>query len=172
MITCQNCGHANTDGSNFCRYCGIKFSPLSNSQSVQPFQPTQSPPAFGHEAPRPYSWKTDEFNIPKKTNARKTEQIDRVLPLENFHNQMSAMHAPTQQYSMQPNFHGQNMMSNGYRCPRCATQLLPQVTKKISTAGWVVFAVLLIAFFPLFWLGFLIKEEVSVCPVCNVQLHK
>jgi hypothetical protein len=39
--------------------------------------------------------------------------------------------------------------------------------RKISNAGWVVFAVLLVTFFPLFWIGFLIKEDVPVCPVCN-----
>lgn len=55
----------------------------------------------------------------------------------------------------------------GYHCPRCHSQLLPRRERRISTVGWIVFAVLLIAFFPLFWVGFLIREDVSVCPVCN-----
>ena len=166
-MTCQNCGHANTDGSNFCRFCGIKFAPLQSAP------PVQQPPAFGQGIPRPYSWKTDEFNISKPTSARKTGMIDRVKPLADFQSSTSPINGQTQNYGIQQQQRfGQNAMITGYRCPRCSTQLLPQVTKKISSAGWIVFAVLLVAFFPLFWLGFFIKEEVSICPVCNVQLQK
>ncbi|MEZ5345214.1 MAG: zinc ribbon domain-containing protein [Pyrinomonadaceae bacterium] len=150
MITCQNCGHANTDSSNFCRYCGIKFSPLGVSPIPRRQQIPQNPPPYGKEQPRPYSWKTDEFNLPTKTSARKTEQIGNVLQLDQFQEPMSPANARTQQYSMQHAGQGLNMISHGYRCPRCSTQLLPQVTKKVSAAGWVVFAVLLVTFFRCF----------------------
>jgi hypothetical protein len=62
------------------------------------------------------------------------------------------------------------MIAQAYRCPRCFSQHLPRYEKKISTAGWIVFAVLLITFFPLFWIGFLIKEDVRICPMCNLRV--
>ena len=32
-------------------------------------------------------------------------------------------------------------MNYNYRCPRCGTHNFPLMTRKISTAGWIVFAV-------------------------------
>jgi hypothetical protein len=49
-------------------------------------------------------------------------------------------------------------------------QFLPQIERRISTTGWIVFAVLLVMFFPLFWVGFLIKEDVRVCPSCKTRI--
>jgi hypothetical protein len=51
------------------------------------------------------------------------------------------------------------------------SQMLPQIERSISTAGWIVFAVLLVVFFPLFWVGLLIKEDVHVCPACKTRLR-
>jgi hypothetical protein len=50
------------------------------------------------------------------------------------------------------------------------TQMLPRAERRISTAGWIVFAVLLVFFFPLFWVGLLIKEDVQVCPNCTSKV--
>jgi hypothetical protein len=57
-----------------------------------------------------------------------------------------------------------------FRCPRCMSTHMPRMERRISTGGWITFAVLLVLFFPLFWIGLLIKEDVSVCPVCNLKL--
>nr|AUN37236.1 hypothetical protein [uncultured bacterium] len=46
------------------------------------------------------------------------------------------------------------------------TQTMPRIERRISTAGWITFAVLLVFFFPLFWIGLLIKEDVPVCSNC------
>ncbi|MGI8669729.1 MAG: LITAF-like zinc ribbon domain-containing protein [Aridibacter sp.] len=62
-------------------------------------------------------------------------------------------------------------MNYAYRCPRCAGQQTPRFERKISTAGWIIFAVLLVVFFPLFWIGLLIKEDVQFCSVCNLRLN-
>lgn len=59
---------------------------------------------------------------------------------------------------------------SGFRCPFCDTDELPRATTRISTGGWVVFAVLLVFFFPLFWVGLLLKEENRVCRDCGVRL--
>jgi hypothetical protein len=128
----------------------------------------QSQNATPHEyhQPRPYAWKTDEFQVPDISD-KKSRQINQVQPLPNM--RTSGHSAP----QMMSAFHQQQsppLMNYGYRCPSCGTQNFPQIIKKISTAGWIVFAVLLVMFFPLFWIGFLMKEEVKVCSVCNLKI--
>src|SRR5882724_4540452 len=55
-----------------------------------------------------------------------------------------------------------------FTCPFCRTNLPPLRQSKISGAGWAVFAVMLVVCFPLFWIGFLIKEDVTTCCQCGV----
>ena len=47
----------------------------------------------------------------------------------------------------------------------------PRIERRISTAGWITFAVLLVFFFPLFWIGLLIKEDAVVCQTCNLRVN-
>lgn len=165
MIQCNNCGQVNAQESNFCRFCGAKSVPMQQNN----FNPPNQLPSSGHGSnyeyspPRPYVWKTDEFQV-SENKTRQTQQINRVQPLaelEAASNQNARPQplVPYQQYNL----------SYGYRCPRCASQLLPRIERKISSAGWVTFAVLIVAFFPLFWIGLLIKEDVRICPVCNLK---
>jgi len=58
-----------------------------------------------------------------------------------------------------------------FRCPNCGTHLPPVLERKISTAGWITFAVLLVTVLPLFWIGLLIREDVPVCQVCEAKLQ-
>ncbi len=152
MIQCYQCGQANSANSNFCRFCGAHFTQTENQTD------------YDAAPPRPYVWKTDEFQI-SKAKQRKTEEFrfnelnPNTAPVPNHPFQ-------TQQLAqMQPNW-----MSRNYHCPRCGSSLTPRIERKISNAGWIVFAVLLITFFPLFWIGFFIKEDVRVCPVCNLRV--
>jgi hypothetical protein len=41
--------------------------------------------------------------------------------------------------------------------------------KRVSTAGWIVFSVLLVFTLIFFWIGLLMKENVAVCPVCRAR---
>ena len=154
MIHCQNCGQVNHQISNFCRFCGTKFAPqqFSNGNNYE-FAP-----------PRPYAWKTDEFQI-SESKARKSQTIKRVQPLDNPFS--THEYAPQAQPLVQQQQHN---LAYNFHCPRCGNRQYPRFERKISTAGWIVFAVLLVTFFPLFWIGFLIKEDVKVCPVCNLTL--
>ena len=153
MIQCHACGQANTGQSNFCRFCGARF--------VQMEKPTE----FDIAPPRPYVWKTDEFEISKRRQ-RKTEE---------FHlNESSALHQPVQNHPFQTHqlvYQKPYGIANTYKCPRCNNKVTPRLENKISNAGWIIFAVLLVTFFPLFWIGFLIKEDVSVCPVCQYRIN-
>jgi hypothetical protein len=56
------------------------------------------------------------------------------------------------------------------RCPFCGLPEPAIRQRKISTAGWVVFAMLLVLCFPLCFLGLLITEEVLQCGMCGTQL--
>ncbi|HMT08793.1 MAG TPA: zinc ribbon domain-containing protein [Pyrinomonadaceae bacterium] len=141
MSKCNNCGNMNGPDSNFCRACGQKMI------GPQTFAPPQAQP-FDHSAPRPYSWKTDEFS----TNTEARKQIP-TAPI----NQPIELRPPVG-------------LAN-YRCPYCTSTYLPRHERKISTAGWITFAVLLVFFFPLFWVGFLIKEDTFVCPSCLKKVN-
>ena len=56
-------------------------------------------------------------------------------------------------------------------CPRChrAGHFLPQ--ERVSTAGILVFGLLLLVCFPLCWIGLFIKDKYLVCSSCGMQLR-
>lgn len=60
---------------------------------------------------------------------------------------------------------------SGYKCPRCSSQSPPVIDSRISPAGWIVFAMMIIFCLPLFWVGLLMKEEYTICPMCRCQLN-
>jgi RNA polymerase subunit RPABC4/transcription elongation factor Spt4 len=163
MMHCQNCGQVNTQQSNFCRFCGTKVTPaMQYSNNYNPV-PNPAPSSFENAPPpRPYSWKTDEFQLPDDKTPR-SKPIDSVPPLPDFQTR--------QNMAVQP-FQPAQLVNPDFHCPRCASQHLPQIIRQISTAGWITFGVLLITpFFFLFWIGLLIKEEVRVCPVCGFKFR-
>jgi hypothetical protein len=55
----------------------------------------------------------------------------------------------------------------GFHCPHCQSTAPPIVAKRIGTTGWVVFFALLIACFPLCFIGLFIKEEYRMCSWCR-----
>jgi len=163
MNPCQNCGKINTPETNFCRFCGTKYH----------FKPQALGNPYDFSAPRPYAWKTDEFqtkNEPRRTmpfdganQARQTlgaaDQSFRPAPLT---------YQPAQPLYPRAMAEGSALAVDGnYHCPRCGSSYLPVIERRVSTAGWVVFSVLLIFTFIFFWIGLLMKEDVAVCPVCR-----
>ena len=58
----------------------------------------------------------------------------------------------------------------GFRCPYCGTDEPPRARQRVSVAGWVVFAVLLLFCFPLCLIGLFITEEEKVCWGCGLRL--
>ena len=155
MNTCQNCGKLNTPDANFCRACGTKFT-VHQPMPVNPYD---------HAAPpRAYSWKTDEFQT--QNEPRPTIPINRIQPrIDQF--------APTQVGYQPAPLAYQNLqqMMHSFQCPRCMSKYTPRIERRISTAGWITFAVLLVFFFPLFWIGLLIKEDAVVCQTCNLRVN-
>lgn len=154
MTKCPNCGNLNADRTNFCRFCGTKM------QGVRPMPgtPAADDSPFGHPAPpRPYGWKTDEYQTQNEpSRSRQTGHVQ--TPTKGFD-------IPAYQPAPLANVNAQ-FLNQPYHCPHCMSQLLPQIERRISTAGWITFAVLMVFFFPLFWIGLLIKEDVRTCPNC------
>jgi transposase-like protein len=68
-----------------------------------------------------------------------------------------------------PRRRGSRRWSERYECPECGCDEYPYRTTAISETGWILFAVLLVTFFPLFWIGLLMTEPRWVCPDC---LHR
>ncbi len=56
------------------------------------------------------------------------------------------------------------------QCDRCGSTARPYETTAISPAGWVTFALLLVCFFPLFWVGLLMTETRVRCADCGAFL--
>lgn len=166
MTPCQNCGKLNTGETNFCRFCGTKF--------VYQQRTPQNP--YDYSSPRPYAWKTDEFqteNEPRPTTpAQRPEQETELLnrrpsnlasppvPYQFPQNQYGSQIAPAANYAVDPNYH----------CPRCGSSYLPVIDRRISTAGWIVFSCLLVFTVIFFWVGLLMKEDVAICPVCRSRV--
>ena len=152
MNPCQNCGKLNSPETKFCRFCGTKFLIVQH-------QPSNDSP-YDYASPRPYAWKTDEYQT--QNEARQTLPTESIKPqTERFNGVDHEQHAAPLA------FHQPQHLNQPYHCPVCMSPFLPQMQKKISTAGWVTFGVLLVFFFPLFWIGLLIKEDVRVCPSCK-----
>ncbi len=162
---CINCGQPINHSSTFCRFCGTKYSEPMPQPQILNNNTTNSPPSY-----KPYGWASDSLSgkmPPQTPPAGKTQPIRQVQPLPQFPNQPQNL-AQMPNYAPPANY--QTQMLSGYRCPRCGTTAPPQFVRKISAAGWVVFAVLLITVFPLFWIGLLMKEDRRVCPVCLGEL--
>jgi hypothetical protein len=152
MIQCQNCGKSNAPESQFCRFCGHRFTGPQQQQTFD--SPTR----------RPYSWQTDEFQTQTESRTRSTVgnvEIPRQIgfPAQQPHG------------AMQMSYRGPQDLSGNYRCPHCGTNYLPILERRISTAGWITFSLLLIFTFIFFWIGLLIKEDVPICPVCRTRVY-
>lgn len=62
-------------------------------------------------------------------------------------------------------------MAPSYACPYCRSPYPPLTNTRISTGGWITFAVLLILFFPLCWVGLFSKTSYSYCGQCGVKFN-
>lgn len=60
--------------------------------------------------------------------------------------------------------------AENFRCPHCQSTAPPVVAKRISVAGWVVFALLLVFCLPFCFVGLFIKEEYRMCSWCRASL--
>ena len=149
MNPCQNCGKINSAETNFCRFCGTRFVYRQSAM--------QDP--VGYSAPRPYSWKTDEFDSRNTSPAVST-------PLNDF-----GAAALAGSYARPVGLNVNQSLDGSYRCPRCGSSHFPMMERRISTAGWIVFSVLLVTTIIFFWIGLLMKEDAAICPACRAKVN-
>jgi hypothetical protein len=60
----------------------------------------------------------------------------------------------------------------GFRCPHCRSTERPIIRNEMSETGLILLICLLVAFFPLFWIGFLMRENMKYCSDCGAKLGK
>jgi len=82
---------------------------------------------------------------------------------------MQGPHGPygANPYHMQP---GPPMMPP-FQCRACGYAGQAMTLSKVSTGGWVVFAILLFVCFPLFWIPLItMKDRRAQCPQCRIEV--
>jgi hypothetical protein len=154
-MLCQSCAFENPKDSRFCRRCGIAIQ----SQTASPSQEK-----FTYDPPDPYSWKEDDVNDVDDRGVRQRSAPPETLPppirvgvpQRNGDVHVTGILAPQHQ---------------GIMCPQCGGQMALSPVKKVSSSGWIVFVILLIFFFPLAWVGLLIKKNVYFCLSCNTIIE-
>ncbi len=57
-------------------------------------------------------------------------------------------------------------------CPNCGSTEPPYERKEMAQEGWIVLVVLLLTFFPLFFLGLLMKQSYEICWDCGYKIRK
>ncbi|MCS7079026.1 MAG: hypothetical protein NZ585_03115 [Chloracidobacterium sp.] len=142
MIICVNCGQVNETAASRCLRCGASVFELP-SYLGQP----DSPPKAPVPSPPP--------KAPPYTPLRPTPTMDPF---------------PTPPPVTRPVYLHYPPVTGGFVCPYCQTNLPPRLISRVSTAGWITLVVLLLFCWPLFWIGFLIREERCVCRVCGGRL--
>jgi hypothetical protein len=113
---------------------------------------------------RPYSWQTDEFQAKSDSRRGARPTVEHFPAAANLRPQY-----------VQPQGLVVNTpldLTGNYRCPNCGTHYLPVIERRVSTAGWITFALLLVFTVIFFWIGLLMREDVSVCPVCKFRLNQ
>lgn len=58
---------------------------------------------------------------------------------------------------------------SSWECPECGCPEKPYRRNRISQSGWIVFALFLVFFFPLFFIGLLMTEDYYECPECRFK---
>jgi RNA polymerase subunit RPABC4/transcription elongation factor Spt4 len=150
MAFCINCGQQIGPGTRICRFCGTDTQTGQRGAAPQP----------DYVPPKPYAWASDSLTGKPAPSQPARPQV------QQFQAQNYAPPVPVVPYGNPGVVGGYGY---NYRCPNCGTTAHPRIEEKISQGGWIVFAILLVVFFPIFWIGLLMKEKYQVCPVCRVQ---
>ncbi len=57
-------------------------------------------------------------------------------------------------------------------CPNCGAEDVPVERKEMAQEGLIVLIVLLFVFWPLFWIGLLMKQTFLICRECGFKIRK
>ncbi|MGH9948277.1 MAG: LITAF-like zinc ribbon domain-containing protein [Pyrinomonadaceae bacterium] len=116
-----------------------------------------------YQQPRPYAWKSDEYKTSNEARGAANTSDHVLTPSRPI--------VQNQYYAQaQMTYRGPQDMSGQYRCPHCGTNFLPVMDRRISSAGWITFSLLLVFTLVFFWIGLLMKEDVPICPICKRRI--
>ena len=152
---CRNCGNFIGGDNNFCRFCGTRVDADAQGAGSAP---SDSPPV-------PYAWRTDEHATSVEARAVNPAHETAFLDAQRRTSNFAPHGGPIAGYE-------RGYVAPLYRCPLCDTTATPTLEKTTSTAGWITFAVLIFVFLPLCWVGFFIRDEFYVCPMCKGRIAK
>ncbi len=111
------------------------------------------------------------FTTPSLEEAQRA--LDTIARIEPDHPKLQALQAylDRKQQRQQQSFTQPDVWLGAVvQCPYCHTQAPARIKSKVSTGGWVLFVIILLVFFPLCWIGLLIREEYYVCSYCGIKL--
>lgn len=137
----------------FCPRCGtsnaMSASTCTYCQTPYPYPAPSSPPAQQMQPAQPLPPQSQPQQPPSQPF---TQSLQGVV-IQNI---------------LQPQY----PQPSGYACPNCHNIIIPIQQAKISTAGWVIFFVLLLTCYGivLCWIGFLLKQYSTHCPRCGIKL--
>jgi hypothetical protein len=135
-------------------------TPYYPSQALAPYQPYPTAPAYPPYAAPPYY----QPYYPVPQNYARPYYPPAYYQPPVYYPPIRWGNAPANAYDYYL------AMGNHYRCPYCNTPYPPMSGRRISTSGWVTFAVLITLFFPLAWVGLLMQENYLRCSYCRLLL--
>jgi hypothetical protein len=111
------------------------------------------------------------FTTPHQSEAQRAlDTVSHIAPGHPDLFQARAYQTQQQQQYMQPPYQQYIPLGPALHCPYCHTYAPVRIERKISTAGWVIFGVLLFFTLIFCWIGLLIKEDYRVCSNCGSKL--
>ena len=152
IVYCTNCQKGSPASAEFCIRCGTAL-PMAPYQSV-----------FAQNNPPPQQYQpTSQQQYQQMPSQQQYQQLPPV-PIA-YVQQPYVVQTYIQPAPMV------NIVNPTFVCPRCQCPTIPRYETRVSSGGWAVFAVLLILFFPLFWIGLLIKETIVCCSRCGFRMR-
>lgn len=96
-----------------------------------------------------------------------TRPVDALPAIKPAPAALSPPTPPADDYA--PQRHGYRRWRGG-ACPCCGSAKRPEVREEISQEGWIVFAILLVVFFPVCWIPLItMKKRHEICRDCRAR---
>lgn len=137
---------------------GVVVTSVQLQPSVESFQPTYQPLDLSSDAPNS---SLHEFTPEEALQQMNPAEVDSWQdPYANYYDP----------YAHAPDHLNETFRPTRFTCPYCGSQIRPVLKSEISAGGWVIFVILLLVFFPLCWLGLLVKDKYRTCRSCGIRL--
>jgi hypothetical protein len=144
-------------------YSGPPAAPYYPPQQIVPYQPLPTYQPYAgpvYRPPYPAQFYPGAFPAYVQPYYRPVQALPWSYPNQNY---------PPVRWNNLPSYAG-FLALGSYRCPYCNSPYPPVSQRRISTSGWITFAVLVAVFFPVAWVGLLMQENYLRCSQCRLVL--